>query len=137
GRPPRENTEVPVIADDKKLYFAFVCHDSEPDSVHAEQRKRDGDLSLDDHVVIELDPYHNHRQISEFAVNARGTQSDAMAGGRARKIEWKGDWQAAAQPTKEGGTAEIAIPFAILNFQNGSSTFREHFIAYPHPTQAT
>ena len=135
GRAPREKTEVRVIADDKKLYFAFVCHDSEPDSVHAEQRKRDGDLSLDDHVVIELDPYHNHRQISEFAVNARGTQSDAMAGGRARKIEWKGDWQAAAQRTKDGWTAEMAIPFAILNFQNGAGTFGVNFVRYHHRTQ--
>ncbi len=114
GRAPREATEVRVLADDTALYFAFTCYDSRPEEIHAEQRKRDGSLVRDDHVIVQLDPYHNHRQISEFSVNARGTQSDAMAGGRARKIEWKGDWQAAAQRSAEGWTAEMAIPLAIL-----------------------
>jgi hypothetical protein len=134
-RAPQEQTEVWVLADDTALYFAFTCSDSQPEKIHAEQLKRDGDLYLDDHVTIELDPYHNHRQVSEFSVNARGTQSDAMAGGRARKIEWKGDWQAAGQRTSAGWTAEIAIPFAILNYQPSAHTFGVNFVRFHHRTQ--
>ena len=65
---------------------------------------------LDDRITVELDPFHNHRSLSSFTVTARGTQSDAIAGGRARK--WKGEWHAAAQRTSLGWTAEIAIPLA-------------------------
>jgi hypothetical protein len=134
-RAPQEQTEVWALADDKAIYFAFLCHDSQPEFIHAEQLKRDGNVGLDDHVTVELDPYHNHRQISDFSVNARGTQSDAIASGRARKIEWKGDWQAAAQRTADGWTAEIAIPFAILNYQPGADTFGVNFVRYHHRTQ--
>src|SRR5690349_5736760 len=49
-RAPREATEVRVLADDQAVYFAFKCHDAQPEKVHAEQLKRDADLSLDDHV---------------------------------------------------------------------------------------
>lgn len=134
-RAPTEATEVLVLADKQALYFGFRCHDAKPAEIHAEQRMRDGSLDNDDHVVVELDPYHNHRQISEYAVNARGTQADAIAGGRARKIEWKGDWQAAAQTTPEGWTAEIRIPFAILNFQRGADVFGVNFLRFQHRTQ--
>lgn len=135
GRAPQEATEVRVVMDEKALYFAFTCYDSQPDKIHAEQLNRDSNLGLDDHVTIQLDPYHNHRQISDFSVNARGTQSDAIAGGRARKIEWKGDWQARTQRTPQGWTAEIRIPLAILNFQRGARTFGVNFVRYHRRTE--
>ncbi|MDQ3812353.1 MAG: carbohydrate binding family 9 domain-containing protein, partial [Armatimonadota bacterium] len=135
GRVAREPTEVRVLADATALYFAFACYDSKPEHIFARQLKRDGDLGSDDQVTIQLDPYHNHRQISDFSVNAEGTQSDAMAGGRARNIKWKGDWQAATQRGPKSWTAEIAIPFAILNFQPRADTFGVNFVRYHHRTQ--
>src|SRR5205823_11586536 len=107
----------------------------EPAAISAQQTKRDAGFGFDDAVTLQLDPYHNHRQISEFSVNALGTQADSMAGGRARKIEWKGDWQAAAVRTPDGWAAEMAIPFAILNFQSGGGTFGVNFVRYHHRTQ--
>ncbi|MBW3622437.1 MAG: hypothetical protein KY468_03395 [Armatimonadetes bacterium] len=130
GIAPQEKTEVRVLYDEKFLYFAFTCHDTQPQAIHADQRKRDGNVSLDDHVKIQLDPYHNHRQVSEFSVSARGTQSDAMAGGRARKIEWKGDWQAAVQRNEQGWTAEVRIPFDILNYNPKNPVFGINFVRY-------
>ncbi len=134
---PRETTEVRLLTDASTLYIAFTCRDSRPDQIQAEQRKRDSAFGFDDHVSIQLDPYHNHRLISSFSVNARGTQSDEMAGGRASKIEWKGDWSAAASRTPNGWTAEIAIPFEILNYEEGSGTFGVNFVRYHHRTQET
>jgi len=135
GRSPQESTEVRVLADEEALYVAFICHDSRPESIHAEQTKRDSNLRFDDHVTLELDAYHNHRQVSDFSVNALGTQTDAIAGGRARNIAWKGDWQTAVQRTSDGWTAEMRIPFIILNFQAGSDTFGVNFLRYHHRTQ--
>ena len=134
-RAPGDHTEVRVLMDNAALYFAFTCYDTKPEAIHAEQTKRDASMGYDDRVTVELDPYHNHRQVSEFSVNARGTQSDAIAGGRARKIEWKGDWKAAAQRTPNGWTAEIAIPFGILNYQPKANMFGVNFVRFHHRTQ--
>ena len=124
-----------MLADAENLYFGFRVDDHHPGAISALQTRRDAKLDQDDHVEVELDPYHNHRQTSSYAVNAQGTQSDAIAGGRARKIEWKGDWQAAAARSPEGWTAEMAIPFAILNYQPGAHVFGINFLRYHSRTQ--
>ena len=36
--------------------------------------------------------------------------------GSATKIEWRGDWRAAARIVKDGWVAEMAIPFSILRY---------------------
>ena len=82
---PSDETSVQVLYDDEALYFAFICSDARPGKIRALQITRDASPGLDDRVTVELDPHHNHRSVSRFTVTARGTQSDAMAGGRARK----------------------------------------------------
>ena len=89
-RLPEEETRVVVMYDDRTLYFAFTCFDREPERIRASQLVRDAAPGLDDRVIVELDPYHNHRSVSRFTVTARGTQSDSIAGGRAGKRDWKG-----------------------------------------------
>ena len=132
---PSERTEVRVLADQDAIYFAITAYDSQAAGIQADQTQRDRSMGLDDQVSIELDPYHNHRLISRFSVNANGTQSDALAGGRGRKIDWKGDWQAAARRTAEGWVAEIAIPFRILEYQDSASVFGVNFVRYHARTQ--
>ena len=131
---PTEQTEVLVLADAENLYFGFRVDDHHPGAISALQTRRDAKLDQDDHVEVELDPYHNHRQTSSYAVNAQGTQSDAIAGGRARKIEWKGDWKAAVTRTAYGWSAEIAIPFSILNLHDTSQVFGVNFVRYHYRT---
>ena len=60
------------------------------------QNAIDVGLGLDDQVTVELDPFRsfNAAATSKFSVNARGTQSDEIGGGRARQLSWKGDWKA-------------------------------------------
>ncbi|UCC68339.1 MAG: hypothetical protein JSV79_14765, partial [Armatimonadota bacterium] len=53
----------------------------------------------------------------------RGTQSERIPGGSATKIEWRGDWTAAACRTDDGWQAELAIPFSILRYPPGQDTF--------------
>jgi hypothetical protein len=135
-RSPTDRTQVVVLYDDRALYFAFTCSDGQPDLIRALQLTRDAPPGLDDQVTVELDPYHNHRSYSRFTVTARGTQSDAMAGGRARKREWKGVWSAAVARTDAGWTAEIAIPLEILAFDpNAAETFGINFSRYQNRTR--
>ena len=46
-----------------------------------------------------------------------------MPGASAAKIEWQGDWRAAARVNPDGWCAEMAIPFNILRYPNGRRTW--------------
>ena len=134
-RLPEDETRVVVMYDDRALYFAFTCFDREPERIRASQLVRDAAPGLDDRVIVELDPYHNHRSVSRFTVTARGTQSDAIAGGRAGKPEWKGSWSAAVARTPGGWTAEVAIPLEVLAFDPQTDTFGLNFSRYQNRTK--
>lgn len=132
---PGEQTEVFVLQDGRHLYFGFKCFDSKPDEVQAIQTRRDANFAFDDYVVVELDTFRDHRTVSTYSVNALGTQADAIAGGRARKIEWKGDWYAAVARTDYGWSAEIAIPLDILNYRDEDQSFNINFLRHHHRTR--
>jgi hypothetical protein len=107
-----------LLYDDENMYVAFECYDSQPDKIVARETKRDGNYWNDDYVSFCIDPFHAHQfqYRSFFIVNPVGTQFSRIAGGRASKTEWKGDWRASARKTPDGWTAEMAIPFAILSY---------------------
>jgi Domain of unknown function (DUF5916) len=131
---PGEQTEVLITADREYLYFGFRVYDSQPRAIHAWQTRRGAGLGLDDQVAVELDPFLSYRDIFSFRVNATGVQDDAVTSGRARQLEWKGDWQAAAIRTSYGWSAEIAIPFSILNFEPGTTALGVNFLRHHYRT---
>jgi hypothetical protein len=137
SQPPSDQTVVLIQSDGVYLYFGFYCYDSQPEAINAITTRRDAGLRIDDQVSVELDSYRNFRTISTYSVNANGTQNDAIAGGRARKIEWKGDWKGAAVRTEYGWSAEIAIPYSILNYHADASNFGINFVRYQHRTEET
>lgn len=131
---PEEPTEVLVLTDSDALYFAFRVYDSKPDQIRAVETVRDRELGFDDQVFVEIDTYMDHESVSVFSVNALGTQSDSFAGGRARKISWKGDWHAATARTRDGWTVEMAIPYEILNYRPEVEEFAVNFGRYHYRT---
>lgn len=42
-----EQTEVLICYDDTAIYVAFICHDSQPNLIRAQQRKRGGAFQVD------------------------------------------------------------------------------------------
>jgi hypothetical protein len=132
---PSDDTRVVVLYDDTTLYIAVTCFDAKPSLIRATQITRDASPGLDDRVTVDIDAPHNHRAVSRFTVTARGTQSDALAGGRAGQAGWKGRWQAAAQRTPTGWTAELAIPFALLAVAPDRDTIGVNFSRYQHRTR--
>jgi len=122
-QPLPEETTAFICVDDKAVYVGFVCKDRTPEDIRAVETRRNGDLWSDDYVVLEFDPWHQHRDYYAFIVNARGTQVEQIPGGSAAKIEWRGDWKGAAVRTPDGWTAEMAIPFSILRYPPGQTTF--------------
>jgi hypothetical protein len=134
-RSPSDQTEVMSIGDGEYLYFGFRMYESEPEEIQATRTVRDAGLGYDDSITVELDTFFNRRDISEFSVNAAGTQTDEIAGGRSSKIEWKGDWLGAAVRTDYGWSAEFAIPFEILNYDEDTTRFGLNFQRYQSRTR--
>ena len=78
GGPPSQRTEVRVLFDDRYLYFAIRCYDSEPDRILAKRMRRDDRLFEDDSIEIVLDTYNNRRGGYCFSTNSLGAQRDAL-----------------------------------------------------------
>ena len=125
--PELERTEAWICYDAQAVYVAFRCHDSKPSEIRCDQRKRQGSFYRDDSVEFWLDVENSGRAFYSFRVNPAGTQYDAVPGGTSEKIEWKGDWRAAAAIDEGGWTAEMGIPFSILRYPRGQDTFRFDF----------
>jgi hypothetical protein len=127
GIPANEPTTVWIAHDARNIYVAFKCIDSLPETIRRQQRKRGGDIWGDDFVGVDFDSYKDG-QISWFDVTARGTQTEKIAGGTGTKIEWIGDWQAAAKLQPDGWTAEMAIPFPMLKYHSDQTMMGVAFV---------
>jgi hypothetical protein len=121
--PPPDETIGLVVVDERYLYVGFICSDKTPDDIAAKETRRNGDISRDDYVLVAIDPWHKHNDFFQFEVTAAGTQTELIPGGSATKIEWRGDWTAAAVRTPTGYQVEMAIPLANLPHAPGQDTF--------------
>lgn len=122
--PVAEMTEAWACADGRNLYVAFHCHDSQPGRIRADETQRDGDLSKDDRIGVEIDSQGTQRGYSTFVLSACGTQFESMENGNTDNIAWAGDWQGAVQKTSDGWTAEFAIPYALLKYPRDARSVR-------------
>lgn len=132
--PSSDKTEVLVLSDSNNLYFAFKNFDSRPELVSAIETLRDAGTGTDDAVSVQIDPYQNYTAATTYSVNALGTKNDQRATGGTQKVQWKGDWQGAAIRTDYGWSAEMAIPFNILNFDAAADAFGVNFSRYQNRT---
>jgi hypothetical protein len=118
ANPNIDQTVVSVGYDDRNLYLAWYAYDSQPSEIVAQQTKRGAFPAGDDWIDLNLDLFHTHKfsDFCFFYVNPIGTRFARLAGGRATKLEWEGDWQSAGRIVADGYTVEMAIPWAILNY---------------------
>src|SRR4029453_9406391 len=112
GDPETARTTVKVLAGPKALVFGIRCEDGEPSKIVSFTKERDGDLDVEDHVVVVLDPFRDGRSGYVFAVNPGGARLDALVnpGGESIDKSWDGEWEAATSRSDDGWAAEIRIP---------------------------
>ncbi|HWD37445.1 MAG TPA: hypothetical protein VG944_01235, partial [Fimbriimonas sp.] len=85
--------------------------DSRPSLIRANQYQTNVGLGGDDSIDFELDLSGSGRDFNTFSVNPKGATNIELAGGRAGKREWAGEFQAAARITTSGWEAELRIPW--------------------------
>ena len=118
GAPATEQTQVRLLYDSENLYVGILCLDSEPDAVIATQMSRDADLSSDDRIEILLDTFRDRRNAFYFATNPAGALVDGLIiENGSLNSEWDAIWNVRARRTSDGWSAEFAIPFKSLGFE--------------------
>jgi len=120
-----EATDVRVLYDADHLYVGISCHQADSRSIVSTQLARDADLSVDDYVLVVLDPFLDHRNGFFFQVNPAGARADGQISNNSESLtfDWDGIWEARTRVSAEGWTAEIALPFKTLRFRPGQAVW--------------
>ncbi|MEE9363872.1 MAG: DUF5916 domain-containing protein [Cellulophaga sp.] len=116
--PPSQQTKFKILYDDKNLYIAVRCYDTEPDKIEKRLSRRDGFEG--DWVEFNIDSYHDKRTAFSFTITAAGVKGDEFISENGNNWDpsWNPIWYAASKIDSEGWTAELKIPFSQLKFGN-------------------
>jgi hypothetical protein len=116
---PEFRTEVRVAYDDRNLYFAFHCLDSEPDKIRTTVSRRDQAFS-DDWVAISLDSANTGQTAYHLFSNPSGSQMDAL-NTTASGEQFDADvvWYSVGKMTTDGYVVEMQVPLQSLRFSSG------------------
>jgi hypothetical protein len=118
--PMTERTVVQVAYDDRHLYVAVRCYDSDPDGIAAPLGRRDeGRGQPTDLIAVGFDPRHDHQTGYVFMVNPAGVQTDLyFFNDEATDRDYDAVWQVRTRRDEEGWTAELRIPFSQMRFSS-------------------
>lgn len=118
---PSERTVAYLGYDEKNLYVAFRCSDSEASRLRASVTNRDNCVN-DDWVIVFLDTFNEKRRAFTFFVNPLGIQMDALrveeGGNDNMSMSWDTVFYSDGKIDPEGYTVEMEIPFKSLRFPN-------------------
>ncbi len=113
--PAREKTEYKILYNDTYVYFAFICHDSNPSLIRANLSDRDK-IYNDDFMAIFIDPDHDNQHMYEFLINPLGIQADLIRTTNNEDDSFDAVWYSAGKITPEGYIVEVALPFKSIRF---------------------
>ncbi|MGH7579404.1 MAG: DUF5916 domain-containing protein, partial [Gemmatimonadales bacterium] len=128
GRPAEEETEILVWYAPDAIHFGIVAHDRLPSTIRATIADRDN-IDNEDHVVLDLDTFHDRRRAFFFGVNPLGVQTDGVrsegAGQVSSLVPGSVDknpdfiWDSKGRITERGYEIEVRIPFKSLRYPGG------------------
>lgn len=116
--PLSERTVVQVAYDDRHLYVAIRCSDSDPGGIRGPLVRRDELRGAPtDMVAIGFDPRHDHQTGYVFMTNPAGVQSDFFLFNDERADrDHDAVWEVRTSRDDGGWTAEFRIPFSQMRF---------------------
>lgn len=134
GKPVDDQTTAYITADEQGVYVAFRCLDPDAKGLIGRSVQPGSEFEGEDFVSFLIDPFHrtNFNQANEFHVNCIGTPREKISGGRASKVEWRGEWVRATTRDEAGYTVELFIPWKILSLPGASKADVEINFARHH-----
>lgn len=128
GAPCPESGTFWIGYDDRFIYFAARLGDSHPKEVRATEYRTNVSLTGDDTVSVQIDLSGSTSDFNFFTLNANGATNIELAGGRAAKREWSGEFTSKGRVTETGWEAEARIPWQILRLPGaGKRDLRVNF----------
>jgi len=116
GQPATEKTDVWIAYDDKAIYVAAYCFDSDPKKIIGRLGRRD-DRMDSDWFMFAVDPYYDKRTGYQFCVNPAGSIMDLALSNDVNDDEsWDGVWDWKATVNGDGWIVEMKIPFNQIRF---------------------
>ncbi|MGS2762822.1 DUF5916 domain-containing protein [Sinomicrobium sp. M5D2P9] len=114
--PPTQPTRFKILYDDKNLYVAIHCLDTEPDKIVKRLSRRDGFEG--DRITILFDSNLDLRTAFAFTITAAGVKGDEVVteNGNNWDPSWNPIWYVKTGMNAEGWTAEMRIPLSQLRF---------------------
>ncbi len=120
GGPIRYKTSVKFLYDEKNLYIAAWCEDSVGvKGIRVQDLRRDFQWGENDLFGVSLDPQNLKQYAQAFLTTPYGNQRDLQNfNGNNFDTGWNTLWRVRTQRTKDGYTAEFAIPFKTLRYNS-------------------
>lgn len=134
-RKAERRTEVRLTYDDNFLYVGIKCYSNEDYVIQT--LKRDLDFWSGDGFAIVLDPVNQRTNGFVFGINPAGVQMETLITGytgnrggppRGMNQNWDHKWYGEVQSLEDGWTAEMAIPFKTLRYEEDRTTWGVNFI---------
>lgn len=121
--PMTERTVLQVAYDDRYLYVAVRCHDSDPGAITGPLGRRDESRGTPtDLVAVGFDPRHDHQTGYVFMTNPAGVQNDIFFfNDENTDRDYDAVWEVRTDRDAEGWTAEFRIPFSQMRFHRPAS----------------
>lgn len=134
----KQDTEIYMAFDKKNLYVAVKCYAAGNEYVVPTLR-RDFRAGGSDNITLLFDPFNTRTNAFVFGMNPLGVRREAIisGGGRSRGDwagSWDNKWRGESKIHDKYWTAEFAIPFKTLRYNEGVTTWR--FNSYRFDTQS-
>jgi hypothetical protein len=115
GQPASQKTEFKILYDNKFIYVAIRCHDTEPEKIEIRKAPRDGYSG--DIAGIAFDSYFDHRTAFEFDLTAAGGKMDLVHQNIGKfDRNWDAVWYGKTALEDSAWTAEMKIPLSQLRY---------------------
>ena len=118
GQNPAQKTKFKIIYDEKNIYVAVRCYDTEPEKIVNRLSRRDGNEG--DWIEVNFDSYHDLRTGFAFTVTAAGVKGEEAISQNGSEWDksWNPIWYVKTNIDEEGWTAEMKIPFTQVRFSD-------------------
>ncbi|MEZ5291895.1 MAG: DUF5916 domain-containing protein [Vicinamibacterales bacterium] len=119
--PATEKTEAWIFFDDRQIYVAARCWETEPSRRVANEMRRDtSQLRQNDTFAVLFDTFHDRRNGFLFYANAIGGFADSQITDEGPpNVDWNTVWSVRTAEFDGGWSIEMAIPFKSLRYGPG------------------
>ena len=133
-----QDTEISMAYDDDNLYIAIICY-SLGNNYVVPSLKRDFRAGGSDNITLLIDPFNDGINAYMFGINPMGVLREGLISGGGVNLNgfstsWDQKWTGEAKIYDNKWTAEIVIPFSILRYNAGNTSWR--FNSYRFDLQA-